>query len=81
MKFAETPATRSWRVGINESPLVEVTSWGHKRLRYRVIAVIAVNLPDGGEYICMYGVRVRRDGVSFGREVPVSGNYREVTTL
>jgi hypothetical protein len=81
MKFWKSPARDEWRVDLIQAPTVEVKSWGHKRLRYRVTSIIVVHLLDGTDYLAMYGVRVRRDGVSFGRSVPVSGNYREVTTL
>lgn len=67
---------RSVRAKAEDAPLVEVVSWGRRKLRYRVMEVIVW---DG--VLVLYGYRVRRDGVSFGREVPVSGNLKEVRSL
>lgn len=67
----------SWKVPSGAGPIVEVTSWGHLRLRYRLTQIVVW----GDKVTILYGVRVRRDGVSFGHSIPLSGNYREVTTL
>jgi hypothetical protein len=82
MQIHHDPVRSSWRVALADAPKLEVKSWNGLRLQYRVVAVLVVHLENGTDYFVMYGVRIRKsDGVSFGCEIPVSGNYREVVTL
>jgi len=80
VRLDESPygvARKSWKVVNGLGPLVEVKSWGGRRLRYRLSEVIWYD----NSIVVLYGVRVRKDGVSFGRDVPVSGSNQEVRCL
>jgi hypothetical protein len=82
MKILSNEYRTEYRVDRSQAPTIEVTSWGKRRLRYRVTCLIVVHLENGTDYPVLYGHRVRKsDGSVSWQEVPVSGNYREVITL
>lgn len=70
-----------WHARLINAPRIKAKSWGHLWLRYAVTQIVVVRLTSSEDYPILYGFRVRRDGVSFGNEVPVRGNLREVESL